>query len=218
MTEKDVISKCLTCFNISYDKIGADSDEVAKCNEFLRQAEGMCARYRDWSFLHESLQYEDKDIVEGESWRNLCYAYRKPSHMVKVRFINGEYNENMYILGNYIYTDVKNPKITYITDDPGYSTDRCPDLYFDMIAYMLATLVSTVLRPDDSAIQQKISGMYTLAYQTLTQSEIDASRMKNPPQDAFVVGAPSYPLSIDPFSPPTFKAVGPLKELKLGGK
>ena len=191
MTKKDVISIALQCFGLSYDKIGADSDEVRRCELFLKSAEGNCARYRDWSFLMKNRSYTQDDLIEGEGFRNMAYCYKKPSDMVKILYINDRYNENVYVIGSNIYTSVENPKITYVSDTVDYDEWSYPELYGYLIGYMLASLVVNLFRPDDPTMSQNISGMFNLTYQSLVQADIGSGRRKNPPRDMFVVSAPS---------------------------
>lgn len=191
MTRKDVISIALSCFNISYEKIGSDSDEVGRCEQFLRSAESNCARYYDWSFLQKMKTYTDAELIKDEHFRNMRFCYEKPSDMVKVLFVNDRYNSNVYVIGSRIYTELPNPTITYVSDSIDYDKWSYPDLYGYLIGYMLASLLVNILRPDDSTIAQKISSMFNLTYQSLLQADMGSGRKRNPPRDRFIISAPS---------------------------
>lgn len=191
MTEKEVIRIALSCFNISYDKIGDDSDEVSICKMNIRQAESICARYSNWTFLLKRKQFTSDDSLDESSYRRMDYCYQKPSGMVKILYVNGRYNENISVIGDKLFTSVENPEITYICDIVDYDTFPYPDLYGYLIAYTLASLCANFFRPDDQAITTKISNMFNFAYQSLISGEFDNTRKKNPSKSDFVVGAPS---------------------------
>ena len=211
MKKEDVYRKTLLCFNVNYDKImnglklpsegteGTDEtdaggtehaelpNEVLLCEGFYRSAELFCVRSYDWSFLYKNVDYTGDDLIEEKS--SYCsFAYKQPEDMAKPLFVNGVYNSTIRRVGSVLYFDIKNPRLTYISDRIDYENDTdYPDDFFYMIAYKLAMEIQPNIQPDNNTILNTISQKMLTVFQALRTSEMESDRIKNPPTSFFVV-------------------------------
>lgn len=186
MKKEDVFRIALKCFNMSYDKIGADSVEASYCEDFLRSAELFCARTYKWSFLQKRLKYEEADRIDEAPFRNMKYCYRAPDDIVQMVFINCEYNSDFQIIGRKLYTRECDPEITYLSGEVDYDSFPYPDDYGYMLAYRLAMEISQYIAPDNSVASENAQQKFLLCAQVLQNSEVDMQRKRNPHPSQFV--------------------------------
>lgn len=186
MKQTDIFRITLSCFNMSYSKIGEDSVEVGYCNNYLRAAELFCARTYAWSFLQKRYRFTDTDKLTRDPFDGLCYCYKSPSDIVKVLFINGEHNEDFRIIGNEFYCRYDNPEVTYVSGAVDYNGFPYPDDYGYLIAYRLAVEIAQFIVPDNASVANQIQQKFLLIAQTMQRSEKDMQRKRNPSPRKFV--------------------------------
>ena len=186
MKKEDIFRIALSCFNMSYDKIGADSVEAGYCDNYLRAAELFCARSYAWSFLQKRHRFKEEDRVSNPPFGCLRFCYKAPDDIVKVVFINAEHNETFRIIGSDFYTDMCEPEITYVSGDVDYDVFPYPDDYGYMIAYRLAIETAQFIVPDNVSIARQVESKYLLIYQMLQRSETDMQRRRNPSPHRYV--------------------------------
>lgn len=186
MTKQDVIRIALSCFNISYDKIGDDSVEAGYCLNYIRSAELFCARSYTWSFLQKRYRFQDSDFVESEPFDKLWFCYKVPKDLIKVVFVNSNFNEDFRIIGTNFYTDKDKPEITYVSGEIDYESFPYPDDFGYMIAYRLAIEVAQFIVPNNVSISEQVQSKYMLIYQMLQKSEKDMQRRQNPSPKKYV--------------------------------
>ena len=202
--DKDAIFRiALRCFNMDYDKIypedqreaGNIPEEVKILNDFLRSAILFCVRTYKWSFLLKTKRfteddriYEDEDKKIPASFKGKSFAYKKPSDMASIYYINGIYNQDFDIAGMSIFFALQNPEIAYISTavDLDDFSEKYPDDFGYLIAYRLGLETHQYLAPNDTNAASLLTQNFQMVFQSLTSTERMSMRKANPNQSAFV--------------------------------
>lgn len=187
MTKEEIFKIALLCFNVSYDKVGEDSQEAEYCRSFLRSAELSCAQMHEWTFLQKTKKYEDSEKIDGYFDTRFMFGYEKPSDLISVYFINGKYDNSVQAIGNNIYFEVSDPEIVYISSDVDYDTFPYPDDYGYLLAYELAYEISDFIAPDKSDYKNMIMQKLQIKLELIRRADLQNTRRKNPHQDLFVI-------------------------------
>lgn len=203
MDKNTIFRITLRCFNMDYDKIypkdqreaGNMPEEVRILNDFLRSAILFCVRTYKWSFLLKTVRmsdydrvYDDEDMTIPATFKGKPYAYKRPSDMASIYYINGIYNQDFDIAGTAIYFAVPNPDVTYISTavDLDDFSDKYPDDFGYLIAYRLGLETHQYIAPNDTNAASLLTQNFQMVFQSLTSTERMSMRKANPNQSAFV--------------------------------
>ena len=187
MNKKEIFTITLLCFNKDYEKLGDESVEAAYCESFLKAAEYFVARSYDWTFLRKRVKFAEKDRIKEVPYKRLPYAYAKPVDLVKPLFVNGEYDEDIEIIGSVIFFRKPDPELTYTSSAIDYEKFPYPEDFGYYIAYRLAIEISQYLAPNNNVAMEQATQKMQLVMQSLVASEMESTRKKNPRERWFVI-------------------------------
>lgn len=210
LNEQGVMNVALSFFdlfrNITTD---ASEKEVILFKQVLPIAKTFCASMSDWSFLMNTREYDEDDIVNDEPV--LCDEYKEQAGKVK---------GDMYTSGDSAYYHIYTPykgftygyklpsdclKVKYIDSDVrvGFSTakrtlytnfkgisldyisDKMDDVPLEfgyLIAYRCAVEMSFHLDPEGTAYQRATSALQQV-FTILKTKDDESYRLQNPPQN-----------------------------------
>lgn len=213
LNEQGVLNVALQFFglvrNISTD---AQEKEVVLFNQTLPGAEVFCASLSDWSFLIDTVEYEESDIENNEPVLNS--EYKETAGRVG----GDTYTQNGNVYRN-VYTPYKNflyayqvpsgfLKLKYINGDHKLGFARkgnliycnqkpvtidyvssnmknLPDDFGYLVAYKCAMDMAQHLDPEGTALT-RASAMFQQVLSILKPRDDQATRLQNPPQDYYV--------------------------------
>lgn len=213
LNEQGVMNVALSFFDITRDiDDDAGEKEVILFKQVLPIAKRFCASMSDWSFLVDTVEYEEEDVYNDEPVPYDSYTDKRGCFKGKtfdidgVKYVHVYKTYKDYIFGYRLPSDFM--KVRYINDDIrigyaikgnvlycnhlgvfiDYISDRMNSVPLEfgyLIAYRCAIEMANHLDPEGTAFQRATSAL-TQVYTILKAKDDEALRLQNPPQNQYI--------------------------------
>lgn len=182
MTDQEFLNLVLSMFNIERT-VGDGTVETKLVELFKPFAFRECCMFSDWSFLIKTRFYDACDCIqcdcEGmDGYDGHPHGFVLPQDFMKVRLLNGRYNEGFSIKGREIWCDHPSLRLDYYS----YDCSKAPVEFEQLAAYRCAIDISQQLDPQGNALKVAQS-LHQITLTTLSNRDAWSTRRKNPEFD-----------------------------------